>query len=89
VAIVTVDVPDLKIHAKMSEMRTWLDSKGIEPLRFRLATVEGRPVACLEFNSLSDAEDFALHFNGRLRLSLSQSGRSAARRSQPNVNAGA
>jgi outer membrane lipoprotein-sorting protein len=69
-AVVSVELPDVTL--RMSEMRMWLDTKRVEPLRFRIEAVDGRNVAWIAFGALSEAEDFASHFEGRLRVALSE-----------------
>jgi hypothetical protein len=54
------------LAADMSDMRTWLDKHSIEPAAFSYVTRMSRAVASLAFRVKTEAEAFALPFEGRL-----------------------
>ena len=49
----------------MSNMMTWLDTRGSQPVIFRQATGEGTAL-CLRFSSEAEALAFVCAFGGRL-----------------------
>jgi uncharacterized protein with GYD domain len=52
------------VAARLDEVRRWLDARGIKPAKFTSTGSSDEAVVLVEFDSSSDAEEFALEFSG-------------------------
>jgi hypothetical protein len=64
--LVEVCVSDRELVDSMSEMRTWLDHRRIEPNGFRHCRDSARIMCQVDFTNEPDAIEFALAFGGHM-----------------------
>ena len=73
--LIRVRVPTLpggSVGLLMSEMRTWLDHKGIQPTEFKTATLSVGNMACdVEFHDVDQAALFRAAFLPNIELTPS------------------
>jgi hypothetical protein len=64
--IVDLTIADANFIERMSEMRTWLDHRRVEPSRFRFVIGEAAGACRVHFTSEADAAAFAQEFGGEV-----------------------
>ena len=70
------------VIAAMSNMMTWLDTRGSQPVMFQQTAGDGSAF-CLAFSSEAEALAFVCAFGGRLTRPEQVSEQSTARRASP------
>jgi hypothetical protein len=65
-ATVELRLPPTAVPARLDEVRLWLDARGIKPAKFTSTGSSNESVLLVEFNSSSDAEEFAQEFSGTI-----------------------
>ena len=65
-ATVEIRLQPADVAARLDEIRRWLDARGIKPARFTSTGSSNETVVLVEFNTSSDAEEFAREFAGTL-----------------------
>ena len=63
-ATVEVRWMPVDVGARLNEVRRWLDARGLRPVKFTSTGSSNETVVLVEFNSSSDAEEFAREFSG-------------------------
>jgi len=53
-----------ELAGPMAQMRTWLDSKGIEPIMFRMSLTRAATIFLIEFRTAFEARAFARALGG-------------------------
>jgi hypothetical protein len=57
-----------ELAGPMAQMRTWLDSKGIEPILFRMLLTRAATIFLIEFRTAPEARAFARALGGTVVL---------------------
>jgi len=65
-AIVEIRLPAADVFARLNEIESWLDARGIKPAKITSTGARDEMVIFYEFEKTSDAEEFAGVFSGSL-----------------------